>query len=219
MAIEFIMKVTIFNFSLFGINTYVVSDSDTKECVIIDPAMIDEVERHALVDFIDREGLEVTGVINTHLHIDHCIGNEYVVSRYGTPVSASRADEFLGKSLPAQAEEFGLPFQPKDIVINQPLEDGDEIKVGNGLLKVMHLPGHSPGGIGLYDKADGFLIAGDSIFQRSIGRTDLPGGDYGQLIGVLKEKVLPLPDSTVIYPGHGPATTVGEEKKYNPFLR
>ena len=113
---------------------------------------------------------------------------------------------------------FGLQKDFSNVKITKPIEDGDIIKIGEGELKVIHIPGHSPGSVALYDSKDGFLIAGDIIFQGSVGRTDLPGGSHEQLISGIKNKLLCLPDSTVVYPGHGPATTVGTEKKYNPFL-
>lgn len=213
------MKVAIFQFALFGINTYVVYDEKTKDAAIIDPGMLGADEEKALSDFITRERLKVTNVINTHLHIDHAIGNAYAAGTYHVPVLAHQEDEPLGSRIVEQAAQFGLPLQPKAVEVTQYLKEGDTIKIGDGELHVLHVPGHSPGSVVLYDKEDHFLIAGDVLFQGSIGRTDLPGGDYATLIQGIRDKLLPLPDDTIVYPGHGPATTIGAERRSNPFLR
>lgn len=212
------MKIAIFEFALFGINTYVVYDLATKASVVVDPGMMNSDEKEALGSFIEREGLHVEGVINTHLHIDHVIGNKYVSDKYKVPVSASKSDDFLGKRVNEQAREFGLPLSVDVVEADRDLKDGDTLKIGDGELKVLAVPGHSPGGIALYDKEGGYVISGDSLFNGSIGRTDLPGGDYRQLIKAVKEKLLTLPPETKVYPGHGPATTVGRELHSNPFL-
>lgn len=213
------MKVAIFQFSLFGINTYVVYDPATKECAVIDPGMSAPEEREALRGFIDRNGLKVTHLINTHLHVDHVAGNSFVSATYGVEPEAHAGDEPLGRQIGQQACMFGLRDEVADVALGHRLQEGDTIRVGDGELKVIHVPGHSPGGLALYDKADGFVIAGDSLFYRSIGRTDLAGGNHQQLITALKEKLLTLPDDTVVYPGHGEPTTIGEEKRGNMFLR
>ena len=215
------LNVAIFQFHLFGINTYVVWDQEQRECAVIDPGIIDEEERSALKQFIERENLSVTHLINTHLHVDHAIGNRVVAKDYGVKLEAHMADAFLGKMLPAQSEAFAIGVRADEAEISISLKDGDIIKIGSGELKVIHVPGHSPGHIALYcEKANPpFLIAGDVIFQRSIGRTDLPGGDFSTIIASIKEKLFKLPDATIIYPGHGPATTIGEEKRENPYVR
>lgn len=212
------MKVIQFQFALFGINTYLVVDPDTLKCAIIDPGMMDSEEEEALDKYIKRNNLEVTKIINTHLHIDHVAGINFSKDTYNVPVLGNKEDEPLGQHVGEQAAMFGLPGQLEPVALNHYLNDGDVIKIGNGTLTVIHVPGHSPGSIALYDKADGFVITGDALFQGSIGRTDLPGGSMPQLVKSIKEKLLPLPDDTVVYPGHGPATTIGSERRYNPFL-
>lgn len=212
------LEVAIFQFSLFGINTYVVWDPDTKDCAIIDPGMMGREEENAMDAFIHREGLRVGQIINTHLHIDHAVGDHFASNAYGAPVKAHKADEPLGERMQRQADEFGIAHKFNGVKITEYLDDGDSVKIGNGTLEVLHVPGHSPGSIVLYDRADGFLIGGDVLFQGSVGRTDLPGGSHAQLINGIKKKLLTLPDNTVVYPGHGPATTVGAEKRSNPFL-
>lgn len=212
------MQVAIFQFSLFGINTYVVFDPDTKECAVIDPGMSNPEEEKAIENFIEDKGLKVTQIINTHLHIDHVAGIPFLKSRYGAPVLAHEGDEFMGKKINHQAAAFGLNLELGAIEISSYLKAGDKVKIGNGTLDVIEVPGHSKGSIALYDKQGGFLITGDALFQGSIGRTDLPGGDYKELITSITDNLLTLPDETVIFPGHGPSSTIGEEKRSNPFL-
>lgn len=212
------LKIARFCFSLFGINTYVVYDPASKEAAIIDPGMFNPAEQDAMRNFIAREHLKVTKLINTHLHIDHAVGDRWVEQTYDVKLSAHEEDAFLGSRLAMQADEFGLPGAFDGIEIGHTLKDGDVIRIGDGSLHVLHVPGHSPGSVVLYDKDDSFLIAGDVLFQGSIGRTDLPGGSYRQLIEGIKSKLLPLPDNTVVYPGHGDPTTIGEERIHNPFI-
>ena len=212
------MKIQTFPMSLFGINTYILWDPESLKAAIIDPAMINGAERDRVRDFIAKNKLTVTNVINTHLHIDHCIGNNWVTDTYGVKTSAHIGDSGLGENIGNQARMFGLPFEVKGVVIDTPLNDGDTIKIGNGELKVIHVPGHSQGGLALYDATDGILISGDSLFRESIGRTDLPGGNSRQLLDSIKNKLFTLPDNTTVYPGHGPTTTIGYEKTHNPFF-
>lgn len=212
------MNIAKFEFSLFGINTYVVYDPKEKKAVIIDPGMINREEEEALTRFLERNSLDVTGIINTHLHIDHAIGAAFAKNKYKVPLFGHKDDEFLGGRLWQQATAFGINTEVKDISIDTYLEPGDKIKVGSGELEVIHVPGHSPGSIALYDKDGGFVITGDALFEGSVGRTDLPGGNGAQLIKAIRENLLPLPDSTRVYPGHGPATTIGRERAANPFL-
>ena len=213
------MKIAKFEFSLFGINTYVVYDPETRKCAIIDPGMIDGEEEEALEGFITRNNLEVTNIIDTHLHVDHAVGVSFAKRRYKVPFMAHKSDEPLGTRLREQAKMFGIREKVDDVFIDTYLEPGDIIRIGKGELKVLHVPGHSPGSVALYDEKDGFVITGDALFCGSIGRTDLPGGDSRTLIESIRKNLLTLPDSTLVYPGHGPATTIGQEKRTNPFLR
>lgn len=212
------LKIAKFEFSLFGINTYTVYDPKEGKCVIVDPGMINTEEENAIINFIERNNLSVTNIINTHLHVDHAVGVSFAKKRFGVPVLGHKDDEFLGKRLQMQADAFGIMEKIEDVSIDTYLKEGDIIKVGSGKLEVLHVPGHSPGSIALYDKEDDFVITGDALFQGSVGRTDLPGGNGTQLIKAIRENLLPLPDSTVVYPGHGPATTIGRERAANPFL-
>ena len=207
-----------FEFSLFGINTYVVYDPETRECAIIDPGMMGIEEENAMKNFINREHLDVKHLVNTHLHIDHAVGNRFVADSYGVPVSAHKLDEPLMERIKQQAEMFGIKEKVHVAEVERFLAEGDVIKIGSGELEILHVPGHSPGSIVLYDRNGGVLYGGDVLFERSIGRTDLPGGSHAQLVRGIKEKLFTLPDETVVYPGHGPATTIGRDKQYNPFV-
>ena len=213
------MKVAVFKLLLFEVNCYVVYDPEEKKAAIIDPGIVDNREIEAIDAFLKKHDLDVVAVINTHLHIDHAVANSGLAQKYEVPVMAHGDDKFLGDNLVKQAQSFGLPMKMESAGVSHYLKDGEKIRIGSGELEVIHLPGHTPGGIGLYDAKDGFLISGDSIFEGSIGRTDLPGGDLARLLESIKKRVYSLPDSTVIYPGHGPATTVAREKASNPFVR
>lgn len=212
------LKVAKFGFFMFGINTYVVYDPEEKEAAIIDPGMSRKDEFEALDRFILREGLKVTHLINTHLHIDHAIADNWVKEKFGVPVEAHEDDAPLGLFLARQAQMFGLQGMDIVVEIDKKLKEGDIVKIGTGELKVLHVPGHSPGSICLYDKKDGFVISGDALFEGSIGRTDLPGGNHRQLVDAIKNKLLTLPRETTVFSGHGNATTIGREWDVNPYL-
>ena len=212
------MQIAIFQFSLFGINTYLVFDPETHDCAIVDPGMSTPEEEKAIENFIAEKGLTLQHIINTHLHIDHVAGIPFLREKYGAPVLAHEGDKFLGEKIHQQAAAFGLDMEIESIKISEYLKDGDKIQIGHGHLDVIEVPGHSKGSIALYDPEGKWLISGDALFQGSIGRTDLPGGNYRELIENIEEKLLSLPEDTVVFPGHGPATTIGEEKISNPFL-
>ena len=212
------MQVAVFQFSLFGINTYLIFDPESKECIIVDPGMTTREEEEAIENFISLKGLTLTQVVNTHLHIDHVAGIPYLRKKYGVPVLAHEGDKFLGENIAEQARMFGLDLNIGELEITQYLKAGDKIKIWKGELDVISVPGHSKGSIALYDKDSKFLISGDALFQGSIGRTDLPGGNYRELIDSIETNLLSLPDDTVVLPGHGNSSTIGEEKKSNPFL-
>lgn len=212
------LKIVKFQFFLFGINTYVVFDPVSHEAVLIDPGMSRQEEFDAMESFIARENLKVTHLINTHIHVDHVIADGWVCRKYSVPVEAHEDDATLGKIIPMQAQLFGIQSEAERVEIGHRLNDGDIIKVGSGELKVLHVPGHSPGSVALYDEADRFVIVGDTLFEGSIGRTDLPGGSQSQLLNAINEKLLTLPEDTTVFPGHGNATTVGRERQMNPYL-
>lgn len=212
------LKIAKFGFYMFGINTYVVYDPEEKEAAIIDPGMSRKEEFDAMERFIEREGLKVTHLINTHLHIDHAIADNWVKAKYDVPLEAHADDAVLGERIKQQAQMFGVQADDVAVEIERPLKEGDVVKIGRGELKVIHVPGHSPGSICLYDEADGFVIVGDALFAGSIGRTDLAGGNHRQLVDAIKNKLLTLPRETMVLSGHGDATTIGREWDSNPFI-
>lgn len=212
------LKVKQFEFNPFGELTYVVSDEVSREAVVIDPGMVSAAEQRRLDDYIESEGLKLTGVINTHMHLDHCFGANYVRSRYGVPVRAHVADAPLATGISEQARRFGMVIDTDSVEIDAPLADGDRIALGDDFLEVIHVPGHSPGGLAFYSPSGKFVIAGDSLFAGSVGRTDLPGGDHDTLITSVRDRLLSLPPDTLVLSGHGPATTIERERSYNPFF-
>ena len=212
------LKVARFGFYMFGINTYVVYDPEEKVAAIIDPGMSRKEEFEAMEKFIDREGLKVAHLINTHLHIDHAIADNWVKAKYDVPLEAHADDAMLGERIKQQALMFGVQAEDVAVEIERPLKEGDIVKIGSGDLKVIHVPGHSPGSICLYDEKDGFIIVGDTLFEGSIGRTDLPGGNHRQLVDAIKDKLLSLPRETAVLSGHGEATTIGREWDSNPYI-
>jgi len=157
-------------------------------------------------------------VINTHLHFDHQFGNKFLFDTYGILPEAGKADEYLLDDVVAHVRSFGLDIKEEAQPLGGYLTENQVIKFGNTSFVIYQVPGHSPGSVAFYDEKDGILFAGDVLFRGSIGRTDLPQGDYATLIESITNKLLTLPDSTVVYSGHGPSTTIGFEKKNNPFL-
>lgn len=212
------MNVKQFTFNPFAENTYVAWDTDTLDAVIIDPGMINPAEEKRLVDFISEKNLRPVHLVNTHLHLDHTFGDDFVARRYGLDVEACDNDAELGRRRDVQARGFGLNVAPGPLEIDRHLHEGDEITFGNETLHVIEVPGHSPGSIVLYSPDQAVLFTGDVLFQHSIGRTDLAGGNHAQLIEGITTKLLSLPDETLVLPGHGPSTTIGEERKFNPYI-
>lgn len=212
------LKISEFIFNAFGEITYLIWDDVTKEAAIVDPGMDCEEEEVALDNFIIKNGLMVKYLVLTHLHIDHVWGVPHIKETYKVPVTAHNDGGYLGSIIDAQAQMFGLRKSPGRIEIENTVDDGDKLTLGSSELEVFHIPGHSPGGIVLYAPKEGFVIAGDVLFRNSIGRTDLPGGNYRQLVDGIKKKLLTLPPETVVYPGHGPETTIGFEKDNNPYI-
>lgn len=205
-----------FTFGPFQENTYVLFD-ETSECIIIDPGCYDEAERQKLAKFIEDKKLKPVKLINTHCHLDHVFGNRYVADKYNLKLEINEHDKKVLDSFLMSASLYGLNAEPSP----QPsvyLNEGDIIKFGNSELEIVFTPGHSPGSITFYNRPQKFMIAGDVLFYGSIGRTDLPGGNYQTLINSIKNKLFPLGDDYTVYNGHGSSTTIGFEKKNNPFL-
>lgn len=212
------MNISRFELNPFGENTYILWHKTAKKAIVVDPGMMRDDERDLIVDFLDRHELTLQAVILTHIHIDHVTGAKWLADKYDVKILASKADEILSASLPMQAQLFGLKVEVPSFSIDQALKDGDELLLGGEKIVVLATPGHSPGGICLYMPDSATVISGDTLFEGSIGRTDLPGGNFDRLITSIKTKLLTLPDDTVVAPGHGYTTTIGAERLHNPFL-
>lgn len=212
------MKVSRFTFNMFGVNTYILWDDISREALIVDPGMINEKEQKEIKTFLDANNLNLKHLINTHMHIDHAFGISYVKENYNLKLECNLEDQFLAQRLNEQANMFGLPIPMSDLQIDKDLKDGEKIQLGDEHISILHVPGHSPGSVVLYAPQSNFIISGDVLFNTSIGRTDLPGGNYAQLINAINNKLMTLPDDVIVYPGHGPETSISYEKQNNPYL-
>lgn len=211
------LKIKTFVFNPFGENTYIVFDTESLEAIVVDPGMTSPAEYRLFDSFIEDNNLKLTQIVNTHLHLDHCFGNNYVRDRYNIKTAAHTGDAFLGNDLAGQCRQFGfMPGDPRPAGIDIDLKPGDRITVGAYNIDIIHIPGHSPGSIGLYCRQGNFVIVGDVLFKRGIGRTDLPGGNYRTLQNSISKQLYTLPDKTLVLPGHGPTTTIIEERNSNP---
>lgn len=196
-------------------NTYILYD-DTHECIIIDPGCLEKQEQQTLLNFIETNKLKVKILLNTHCHIDHVLGNKFVKEQFHVKLQTSKIEEQVLKAVSAYAPNYGF-HQYQETNIDEYIAEGQQIKFGNAILDILFVPGHSPGHLVFYNAEENICIGGDVLFHRSIGRTDLPGGDHETLINNIHQKMFKLDDNMVVYPGHGETTTIGEEKKYNPF--
>jgi len=214
------LKIKQFAFNPFGVSTFIVYDTDTHDALIVDPGMTSDRERKFFDDFITAQQLKVKQVVNTHLHLDHCFGDNYVRDKYGVKVAANTLDAPLAQNLARQAATFGMILdRDESVEVDVPLSEGDTISVGNYKFEVLHVPGHSPGSIVLYCAEGAVAIVGDVLFRGSVGRTDLEGGNQRLLIDGINAKLMTLPGKTMVLPGHGPATTIETEKATNPYIR
>ncbi len=204
-------------FSPFQENTYVLCD-ETGDCVIVDPGCLEIREEQRLVAFIEQHNLKPVKLINTHLHLDHVFGSAFVADKWGLEIWAHRDDEFMIPNTVNHARHFGVNMNDNPPPVYHYINDGDDVTFGNTTLKVIHVPGHSPGGVAFYHQQSARLISGDILFRESVGRSDLPGGNHEQLIAGITQKLMTLPDNVKVYPGHGPSTTIGWEKSHNPYL-
>ncbi|MCW3805410.1 MBL fold metallo-hydrolase [Plebeiibacterium marinum] len=211
------LKVHTLIYSPWQENTYVVA-AENGDCIIIDPGCLTAEEQQHLVTFLSQNSLTPKRLLNTHLHLDHVFGNRYVCERFNLGAEAHKGDEFWIEQTVPYAAQMGMQLDQNPPALKGYLEHNQEIEFGGTTIKVLHVPGHSPGGIVLYCEEDNFVIAGDVIFRESIGRADLPGGDFDTLINGIKEHLLSLPDDVVVYSGHGPSTTIGHERNHNPFF-
>lgn len=197
-------------------NTYIVWD-DTKECIIIDAGNFSAREDAQLTDFITERGLKPVMAVNTHGHFDHAMGVGYLKETYGVKFACSSKDQFLVDSAQQSGAMFGVKCAPVP-AIDIDLDKIEEIAFGATKLRVIKTPGHTPGHVSLYNEEQKVLFTGDTLFRESIGRTDLPGGDYSWIMTSILEQLVPLGDDVEFYPGHGDKSTIGHETLYNPFV-
>lgn len=209
--------ITSFAFNPFYENTYIISN-EKGECWIIDPGCYTESERKKLTDYISTHQLTPVRLLNTHCHLDHIFGNAFVAEYYQLQPQWHPNETIIAQNAKISAMMFGVAV-PQYVEPGPFLEAGQTLQLGDASFKLLFTPGHSPGSISFYNEEEKYVIAGDVLFRESIGRTDLPGGNYDTLIKSIRKELLTLPDDVEVYNGHGPSTTIGHERKYNPFLR
>lgn len=211
------MKIKSFTFNPFQENTYILYN-DIKQAIIIDPGMYMPEEFDQFYQFIEMNRLEPIMLLNTHTHLDHLFGNASVLNRYKIPFGFHIAETPVFKSAKSAGALYGLTFEqsPEPTFY---LKEGELVQFGTEQFEILLTPGHSPGSLCFYNETFKILISGDVLFQNSIGRADLPGGNYEDLINSIKSQLMPLPDDVTVYSGHGPATSIGAERRNNPFLK
>lgn len=212
------MNVLKLTFNQFQENSYIISDN-TQECIIIDPGCYTEHEKNHLREIITKNNLKPVKLINTHCHIDHVLGNKFVMQEWSLELYIHKDDLPLLENNEVISQMYGFEHYEKSPYPSKFLQEEDKLTFGESEFDIIYTPGHSPGHICLHNTEANLIIAGDVLFNGSIGRTDLPGGDYDTLIDSIKRKLLNLNENTIVYCGHGPSTTIGKEKKSNPFLQ
>jgi glyoxylase-like metal-dependent hydrolase (beta-lactamase superfamily II) len=210
-------QIHFFEFNPFAENTYVVYD-ESGECAIFDPGCYEEQERMALLAFIDKNKLKPVRLINTHCHLDHVFGNAFVARKWNLDLEIHRGELPVLEGFQRVCEMYGIPNADPSPAPGSFLEPGQTVEFGQTRLEVLFTPGHSPASISFYCREEGFVLSGDVLFYESIGRTDLPGGDFNTLISSIRTQLFTLPGETMVYSGHGPSTTIRHEKENNPFL-
>ena len=211
------IQIKSFAFNPYQENTYILFD-ESLECAIIDPGVYSGDEQNLVLKFIAENKLKPVLLLNTHCHIDHVLGNKFVYDTYGLLPQFHKGEEPMLNAVVSYAPQMGIRYEVSPLPEIFLPETGT-VSFGETELELIFAPGHSPAHLCFYNKAEQFLIGGDVLFYQSIGRTDIPGGNYEQLIRNIREKLFILPDDCRVYPGHGPATTIGFEKKNNPFLK
>ena len=211
------IQIKSFTFNPFQENTYIAYD-ETLECIIVDPGCYDQNDNTILKSFIEEKGLKPMALVNTHCHLDHLFGNKFVSETYNIKPIMHKADLPLLEYAPLTAEQYDLHLEALPEV-GHFVEEGDHISFGNSSFEIIFTPGHAPGHICLVNENENILLSADVLFHLSIGRTDLPLGDHSTLLKSIKEKLLILDDKMVVYPGHGQKTSIGFERKNNPFIQ
>lgn len=199
-------------------NCFVLFDKDSREAAVIDPGFYWENEKQTFVKYVESNQLEIKYLLCTHLHFDHIFGVAFIEDTFNVKLSASLLDTPWVENFESSVARFGIRPNGEKRYVTHPLRDTDVLTLGTHTLECISTPGHSAGGMCFYAKDNGYLFAGDTLFQSSIGRTDFADGDYAQLIRSIQTRLLPLPTETIIFPGHGDTTTIGDEKMYNPYI-
>ncbi len=212
------MKVKTFVCNMLHENCYVVYDEQSHEAAVIDPGMYWDEEKRRFSKFIEENGLHVKYLLCTHLHFDHIFGTTFIEDTYGLRVSASLEDSAWITNFAQTVARFGITPNTMPRPVGHPLHEGSILTLGTETLRCIATPGHSAGGMCFYAEESGILFAGDTLFQGSIGRTDFADGSYAQLIQSIQKQLLILPEVTIVYPGHGDPTNIGDEAQYNPYL-
>ncbi|MFI3266825.1 MAG: MBL fold metallo-hydrolase [Rikenellaceae bacterium] len=210
------IKIETLVFNPFHENTYILSDESGK-AIIVDAGNNDQRENQILDEHLASRGLTPIMALNTHGHIDHILGIDYIKNKYNVPFALDSRDKFLVENAPSQGAAFGFNITSAP-EIDMDLAGVSEIKLGEHTLQIIETPGHTPGHISIYDPQSKSLLTGDTLFRESIGRTDLPGGDYKIIMQSILQNIVPLGDEVKVYPGHGPSTSIGHEVLYNPFV-
>lgn len=212
------MIVKRFTFNILNVNTYVLIDEKTYEAIVIDPGCQSAEERKTFKDYIINNNLKIKRVLDTHLHFDHIYGQRFVEETFGVGAEACKKDITFLNHYQDLLVMFNMPMDDEALPLKGYLVDGDVIEVGSIRLNVLQVPGHSPGGLAFYEEKEHCAFVGDTILEGGIGRTDMHRGNYETLVKSIKEKLLPLPDDTMLYSGHGEPATLGHEKETNPEL-
>ena len=206
-----------FEFSPVRENTYVLYNEE-NQCCIIDPGCYFSEEQDELKGFIDKAGLQPILLLNTHCHLDHVFGNKFVHDTWGLTLHIHEKEKPVLDYAPVAGEKWQLPFENYEGELKY-IKEGEKIAIGKDEMEIFFTPGHSPGSITFYNAKDGYVVSGDVLFNGSVGRTDLPGGDFKVLFNSIQTQLFTLPDDTKVYSGHGPVTTIGFEKMNNPFVK
>ncbi|MGC4021432.1 MAG: MBL fold metallo-hydrolase [Cyclobacteriaceae bacterium] len=209
------LSIQTFTFNPFSENTYVISD-ETGEAVIIDPGCYTREEQRELSDYVESERLKIKFILATHSHIDHVLGNDFAKDKFKAPLLVHKLDEPQLRAVKNYAPLYGFDAYREGLP-DRLITEEDTIQFGNTNWKILFLPGHAPGHVGYYNENEKVIFSGDVLFAGSVGRTDLPGGNFETLIESIHKKMFALPDEVIVYPGHGPTTTIGKEKISNPF--
>lgn len=213
------MELKIFRFNQLQVNTYLLIDESTRDAIIIDPGCQSDDEKALLKEYIEKNNIQLVRMLNTHLHFDHVYGNRFIEETYGIGAEGAKEDMFFLNHYTDLLALFDMPLDEDALPLTNKLCEGDVISVGDIHLKVLQVPGHSPGSLAFYDEASKSAFIGDTILEGEVGRTDLHRGNYDTLIKSIREKIMSLPDDTALYSGHGDASTVLEERLNNPHLK